>query len=47
MRRLYSKAPTGGNSVFLDVNLEISKYSCGLITFDWEIFKMVSAFQLI
>ncbi|KAL7030142.1 hypothetical protein ACKWTF_006545 [Chironomus riparius] len=42
MRRLYSKAPKEENSVFLDVNLEVSKYSCGLITFDWEIFKMVA-----
>lgn len=45
MRRLYSKSPTEENSVFLDVNLEVSKYNCGLITFDWEIFKMVCLFN--
>lgn len=40
-RKLYNKNPIEENEKFLDINLNITPYNCGLFKFNWELFKMV------
>jgi hypothetical protein len=40
-RRNYNSMPTEQNSKFLDINLSITGYNCGLFEYDWSLFKMV------
>lgn len=41
LRKIYSSNSDKKNEICLDVNLEIVKYNCGLLNFDWSLMKMV------
>lgn len=40
-RKIYSAMPTKENLKFLDIDLCIIGYNCGLFEFDWDLLKMV------
>lgn len=40
-RKIYSAMPTKENLNFLDIDLSMVGYNCGLFEFDWELLKMV------
>ncbi|KAG5682926.1 hypothetical protein PVAND_012244 [Polypedilum vanderplanki] len=41
LRKIYNSKPIEDNLICLDVTLDVTKYNCGLIDFDWNLMKMV------
>lgn len=40
-KKFYNLMPSEENLKFLDLNLSVTTYNCGLFKFDWELIKMV------